>query len=132
MEMMEKIDSIIEFAEKLKNDLKEFDLIFAFLKEEETINDWMNDFCKILLQTNVSKKILIFSDMNICLEDNAGYEWRKLDKNECNLLKSLYTMYDFSDHFFLISKNLQYGSLLNYVKNGMITLEEAVQSYISP
>lgn len=40
-------------------------------------------------------------------------------------IKKLYLMYEFSDKVRLLEDSPQYGSLQNYVENGLITVEEA-------
>ncbi len=44
----------------------------------------------------------------------------------------IYFMYDFSDRFQVLSDNPQYGSILNYVKAGNLTMEAAFQTLLEP
>jgi len=50
------------------------------------------------------------------------------DEDESKLL-DLYNMYEFSDKFVVWNLCDQYGSIWNYVDNGILTLQEAVDSY---
>ncbi len=50
------------------------------------------------------------------------------DEDEDKLL-DLYNMYEFSNKFVVLDGCSQYGNLWNYVDSGMLTLEEAVDSY---
>lgn len=43
---------------------------------------------------------------------------------------SIYRMYDFSDKVFVISDSVQYGSLFNYVKTGILTKQEMVDALL--
>lgn len=50
----------------------------------------------------------------------------KLFSNEEELaIKRIYLMYEFSDKVRLLEDSSQYGSLYNYVENGLLTPEEA-------
>ncbi|MBE5837062.1 hypothetical protein [Butyrivibrio sp.] len=39
-----------------------------------------------------------------------------------------YYMYEFSDRFWVVDNGQQYGSLLNYIKTGIMTFDEVVES----
>lgn len=39
----------------------------------------------------------------------------------------LYRMYEFSDRFIVLEENDKFGSIWNYVRNGMISAEEALE-----
>ncbi len=43
---------------------------------------------------------------------------------------NIYRLYDFSDKVTIISENSQYGSLFNYVKNGILTVEEMAEAIL--
>lgn len=127
---MKKMDSIVEAAQRMERDLKKFDMIFAILRGGLIKEDWGNDFSRLLMKKCETKRMLVLSDLDIISENCAGYEWRKLEIAEIHILKNLYRMYDFSDQFFIISEESQYGSLLNYVKTGFLTMEEVLQAFI--
>lgn len=42
----------------------------------------------------------------------------------------LYNAYEFSDHFHVLTDCRQYGGLLNYVRTGILTMEEAVDVFL--
>ncbi len=50
---------------------------------------------------------------------------QKLDE-----ILEVYHMYDFSDKVFVVSDPNQYGSLLNYLKTGILTKQEMVDSLL--
>lgn len=52
-------------------------------------------------------------------------EEKMFSKEEELDIKKLYLMYEFSDKVRLLEDSPQYGSLQNYVENGLITVEEA-------
>lgn len=125
----EKMDAIMGTVERLDSDLKEFDVIFAILRGGRITEDWGDEFSRVMQRNSTSKNVLVLSDMDIILTNSHGFEYRRLSEEECRSLRQLYTMYDFSDRFFMISEESQYGSLLNYVKTGIITNEEALQVF---
>lgn len=123
------MDSMIQFAEKMDKELKEFDAVFAVLRGGRITEDWGDEFSRVMQRNSTSKNVLVLSDMDVILTNSHGFEYRRLSEEECRSLRQLYTMYDFSDRFFMISEESQYGSLLNYVKTGIITNEEALQVF---
>ena len=39
-------------------------------------------------------------------------------------------MYEFSECIHVLTDNIQYGSLVNYVTNGLLTKEEALNAFL--
>lgn len=75
--------------------------------------------------------------------DSAEKQWNSLnDKTspiECRILKQeeavclfrLYYMYEFSDHFLIISPETRYyGNLLHFINTGILTTEEAAKALL--
>lgn len=54
-----------------------------------------------------------------------------IPKEELSKIISLYCMYDFSDKVSLVSDCSQYGSMFNYVNNGILTNNEMVDAIFS-
>lgn len=119
----------MDIIEKIDRDLKKYDIILVFLSGSRMAKDWIDRFVKSTALKNTSKKTLILSDMDICCEDRTAYEFHRMNKYERDSLEQLYTMYDFSDRFFVMSDHFQYGSLTNYVETGIITMEETFQTF---
>ena len=73
----------------------------------------------------------------LCVDD--AFEWKDvvLEKykgcekvrilNDPDFLE-LYRMYEFSDKVIYIGESDQYGSLWNYVREGLITIEQALEA----
>ena len=57
--------------------------------------------------------------------EGKGYVYRRLDWEEAIRLKNMYMMYGFSDRFRFLSKEGRYGNIMDYVKTGVLTWEEA-------
>ena len=115
----------MEFMEYISRGLEKFDMIFLFLGSK---NEWLlKAFCESDMLREADKKILILSTVN--MDDNlyGRYEYRRISEEEQASLEQLYRMYDFSNRFQIISDDPQYGGLLNYVKTGIMTIEEVFQ-----
>lgn len=115
----------MEFIEYISRGLEKFDMIFLFLGSKN--ERLLKAFCESDMLREIDKKILILSTVNI--EDNfyGLYEYRRISEEEQGFLEQLYRMYDFSNRFQIISDDPQYGGLLNYVKTGIMTIEEVFQ-----
>lgn len=116
-----------KIIESIKNDLKKFDIILVFVGSKDNVTKWINCFHKSKKIENTLKRILILSDTDIPHIDSCVFEHRKINEDEREGIERLYAMYDFSEHFFVISDNQQYGGLINYVKIGAMTAEEIFQ-----
>lgn len=67
-----------------------------------------------------------------CTEECSNYECSTyVTRREIDEFLELYHMYDFSDRVLVISDYDQYGSLFNYVKNGILTKQEMVDALLS-
>lgn len=55
---------------------------------------------------------------------------RFFSQEDINEILKMYFLYDFSDKVITISDSLQYGSLFNYVKTGILTKQEMVDSLL--
>lgn len=64
-----------------------------------------------------------FSDGCVCTV-------RRLSQEEAQELTELYFTYEFTDNFIMAMENPMYASVFNYVKNGVLTAEEAWQALI--
>ena len=55
---------------------------------------------------------------------------RKVPSEQMNEVLNLYRLYDFSDKVTVITESEQYGSLFNYVKTGLLTVQEMVDALL--
>lgn len=113
----------LKLIDNVRKELKETDLIFMFLHgtyEEKKL-------LSMFLQSKTIKNILLLFDEYIFDMNDNACKCYQLDNSAIDTLKQLFLMYEFSDCFFLVSGGLQYGSLINYIKTGMMTEEEVFQ-----
>ncbi len=55
---------------------------------------------------------------------------KKIDRKMMEDVIELYKTYDFSDKIIVLDKSEQYGDLLNYVRNGVLTVEEMIDALL--
>ena len=88
---------------------------------------------KKLQESLDSGKILVYIDRDFgwkdaaykVLKDNQDYELTESEE-----VMDLYRMYEFSDRFIALQESGQYGSIWNYVRQGIITEEEALRAVL--
>ena len=114
-------------AENLSSHLERFDRIFAVMVCEKDTENLIYDFCSSKALRETTKKILILSDKDIPCRKGLNCQFRRLNEKEMDMVRQIYFMYDFSDRFQVLSDQSQYGSLLNYVKSGDMTMEAIFQ-----
>ncbi len=115
--------------ERLKKDLEKFDQILLFSGEmQEKI---MKDFCSSQALKKTEKKVLMLSSADPFREKEKNYGFRRISDREREELEQLYRTYEFSNRFQVVSDHFQWGSLMNYVKTGMVTMEEFFEALLS-
>lgn len=73
---------------------------------------------RFLLDNNVSKQI----------PANADSIW--LNEEDSMKIRKLYFAYEFSDKFSLFSADSNFGTILNYVKTGLLSPDEAASALL--
>ena len=114
--------------ERLQKDLEKFDRIFLFSRKSSP--NVRGEFCKSRALRETTKKILILSCADISDVKCKNCEFRRISGEERDTLEQLYRTYEFSNRFQVISDGLQCGSLMNYVKTGLITMEEFFEALL--
>lgn len=117
-----------EVIKRMERDLEQFVLILFFTGEREFAEEWLSHAAEAMrLEANL-KKVLILSDLDISYQSCSNFAYRRVDREEKEVLERLYFTYDFSDRFIMISDKQQFGGLPNYIKTGTITKEEMIQA----
>ncbi len=99
-----------EMKVKLENDLKLYDLILLVESDDpSSVGGLMGKLLNTQAFRKSQKKILV------------------LPAEKYGDLVSLYHTYEFSDRFRVIGRSSQYGSLFNYIDNGLLTEAEAFE-----
>ncbi len=126
----------MEIIERIGKDLNKFDIVLTLFSGGENAIEWARQFIKSEELKKASKRTLILSDMDLPCEslpyaDICGCTYRRIGREEAEAFERLYRMYEFSDQLIMISDQPQYGGLLNYVKTGVMTLEEIIQTLLN-
>ena len=88
--------------------------------------DIIHLLCKVLVSKNISNVEIWQS-----IEEKPNSEHAKyVSKEDIDNVINIYRMYDFSDKVFVVSDTDQYGSMFNYVKNGIVSKQEMVDALL--
>lgn len=125
---------ITDFINRL---LQKFDLVLLVMNGSGPAKNLTENFLNSEALQKAAKKILILSDQNIPYTNthhhiNTHYQYCQLSTEELDAIRNIYFMYDFSDHFRVLSDSGQYGGLLDYVETGILTLEDVFQTVLVP
>ena len=88
--------------------------------------EWLGLLCGELIKNHISN-VEIWHCMEYVSECDMV---RRISPKEMDEVLEVYRMYEFSDKVMLISDSVQHGSLINYVKTGIITKEEMVEALL--
>lgn len=107
--------------EELLKEYNKIILVNDITSQEEKLWQHILHNSKMLYEKKVL--FLISEDMP-CNQDIC----MNISKQDADELKRLYLMYEFDDNFQLFSSGKHYGSLLNYVKTGVLTMDECMEA----
>ncbi len=107
------------------------------------LKKWLKDYDKIFLVDPGEKSWNLLSEMLRCvncgdrhgrvlfLSTQDGLKGvQRISAEEYQSLWKLYHMYECSDRFKVLTDSRMYGSLLNYVDTGLLTMEEAAEALL--
>lgn len=120
-----------EILEKLVSDIATYNKIFLILNHNQLKNEWLIIDSFLERIRNKNQTILILSGFKIPICITPFITCRQITKEEEDYLKHLYYMYEFSDRFFILSKEHQYGQLFNFVDTGLLKPEEVWEVLVS-
>lgn len=89
------------------------------------IDELLKKYHKIFLVKNENKDELVCEVIRYCNEHHKNILF--LDNEE---MYQLYNTYEFSDKVKCLTESKQYGNIFNFVRNGVITLDEAIEALI--
>lgn len=126
---------------KIERYICEYDKIFILRSNDDTSKNFIHSILrqtgkKSLVLVNESSIDSIFGYANgACIYgadklEPLGYEIaiEAISFEEYCAIERLYYTYEFSDHVHLIDGNVSYGSLDNYISNGLLTELEVVKA----
>ncbi len=127
---MKKIDKVMEMKEYISTLLQKFDLVLLVMNGSGIAENLIENFLNSEALRKAAKKVLVLSDRNV-FYTNTRHQYCQLGTEELDAIRNIYFMYDFSDHFRVLSDNRQYGGLLDYVKTGIMTMEDVFQTVLA-
>lgn len=101
-------------------------LVFPFIKKNSEILLRIYD---MLISMSKEHKALLLTDIQG--RERASNRVCIISTQEMEYVLKIYRMYEFSDRFVLFWQEEPYcGSLINYVKNGLLTEEECLRAML--
>ena len=74
-------------------------------------------------------KVCVFSTENV-KNDNGDVSVTVLEEDDFLSLEKLYHTYEFSDRFRVLSEETSFGTILNFIRSGDLTKEEAFEAIL--
>ena len=115
----------IEITDKLKRYLSDYDLV-VLVMEDDGVNGIADRMSHSKAASQTQKRVLFLSSQDAGQSEN----YSKISNDEVSALLEIYRMYDFSDHFCVLSRSKRYGGLFNYVDTGQLTEEELFEAVL--
>ncbi len=114
--------------EKLEKYLEEYSLIIIFDDRNEEISRYKLAFFESKPESCNQKKVMVMGLKDDVTADKKGY--KIITEQEYNIILRLYRMYEFTDRLRIVDFSFQYGSMLNYLSNDMISQEEYFEALL--
>ena len=112
--------------DELQDMLKTYDKIFLVkCADEEYIFSKLRD-SKVI--KSEKQKILILSTSNP--KEFPGVYYRKISDDDSEFYYRLYHMYEFSDRFQVLSNEVCFGNLFNFVNLGLLSFDEMFRALL--
>lgn len=73
--------------------------------------------------SGTEKKLVIISTANYAKKP-GNHIYRTVAEEEMKVLLDIYRSYEVSDHLVLLSDSRVYGSIWNYVRNGLLSIDD--------
>lgn len=129
-----------EIIRRLESDIRQYDQIFLVTGEEVLLREIVSSLCCLRESGDSDRRrlVLIPSDTgpediwDLLSEDktDSRVSWRRVSRGEAQTLCRLYDSYEFSDRFHILSREEQYGGLLNFVDTGILSAEELLEALL--
>ena len=113
------------YISQLQHSLDLYDRIFLVLE--------IGDFRKCLVygrKTQNNNFLLLIPDVYEEDFEEFGFNQQFLTQGEVDELICLYSTYEFSHRFRIISKDETYGNVFQLVESGLLTYEEALEAIL--
>lgn len=118
-------------VEELKEDIDKYNKIIIWHISSVPMWQLFKDFYRLMIENDYQNILCIYTtDLNyedereIISDSKQRIIVEKPEKQQMNEVMEIYHMYEFTDKIHIVSENLQYPNMLNYVTTGMLTEEE--------
>lgn len=109
-------------SKKMKNFISDYDSIYLLAEKKFIYETTLQD----ILQLTTGKYLLLVAGYGEgCIPEYGVDNIQMISHDEYNDIEELYYLYEFSDRIHILTDNPQYGSLNNYIYNGLLSEEEA-------
>ncbi len=116
---------------QLESDIEKFDKIFLVLEEQKLLDDILGLLCDSEAVKEKGQKILVLALPERWIKKSTSVIYRQIMEGEAKELCRLYSIYEFSDRFQIISdETMLYGSLFQLVHTGLLSLRESVAALL--
>ena len=116
---------------RLESDMEWYDHIFLVRGDDALSGRVAALLCHPEAAGNLQeKRLLLISPDVLCEVDGKGTPVRRISQLEDEMLCRLYNMYEFSDRFHILSREEQYGGLLNFVDSVILSTEEMLEALL--
>lgn len=117
--------------QQLELDLEKFDKIFLVLEKSELLDDILGLLGDLEVVKEKRQRILALASSKSRIGKGTSVIYRQITEDESKQLCRLYSMYEFTDRFQVISDGtMLYGSLFQLVNTGLLSLREFVEALL--
>ena len=123
--------------DKLKQDIEKYNKIIIWHISSVPLWQLFKDCYRLMIKNDYQNILCLYStdsyyedEREILSDSSRNIIVKKLDEKQMNELMEVYHMYEFTDKIHIVSENLQYPSMLNYVTTGMLTEEELYKALL--
>lgn len=115
-----------ELIEEIEKNIEQYDRILISHSREEETDQLVRNFVKSEALQNTTKKVILYGDC----ENFGNVPFREISQSEYEKIVAFYRLYEFSDRVKVISASNQYGSMRNYLSNGILSQEEYFEALL--
>lgn len=116
---------------ELKEDIEKHNKVIIWHISSVPMWHFFKGYCRLMIKNDYQNILCIYTtdlkyedESEILGDSNQNIIVRKLDKQQMNEVMEIYHMYEFTDKIHIVSENLQYPSIINYVTTGVLKEEE--------
>lgn len=120
---MDAVECKMNLISNLEDALARGERVVLYACDDELLLEMLIKHIHDRVNSNIELLHCLKTDMNISFAKEIPVEWM-------NELLNLYRLYDFSDNVIVIEESNQYGTLFNYVKCGLLSIEELVEAFM--